>query len=126
MLEPKLDPVEAGMRPDDGIAGGKVRRDVGDLDPEAAGEISHPHARARVEVGEDGAFVQHVAPGQDAPALARRREKLGGAVAIGDDQVGHRGAFGGPVSGRLSIPGLSPRHPARVEAARPEPAGAGL
>ena len=83
------------------VAGGKVGRDLGALDPERPARYSDAHARAASRSVEDRALVQHVAPGQDASALARRREKSGGAVAIGDDQVGH----GGPwwAGGRSSV-----------------------
>ena len=56
-----------------------------------AARLSDAHARADVEVGRrDRPLVQDIMLGPDVSVRPAARKQVRGAVAIGDDQAGHR------------------------------------
>ena len=95
VLEPQFDALEIAVGAQGGIALGELGGDLGRVDAEAVGEIGDPRGRARHRGGRrDRPLVQHVAPRQDGAVAAGKPEEFGGAVAVGEDQVGHPAKMG--------------------------------
>ena len=97
VLEPQFDALEFAVGAQRRVARGELGGDLGGVHAEAVGEIGDPRGRALIEVGcRDRPLMQHVPPRQDGARAAGKAQEFGGAVAIGEQQIGHPARYGLP------------------------------
>ena len=90
MLEPELDRVIGRVVAQNRVTRCEFRCHLDRVDPEPLREERRAQRRAFLQpAADDRTLVEHVAPRQDRPVLAGRGKQIGGAVAVGDDELRH-------------------------------------